>query len=424
MRNERQAVSVDFEGPNDGGFAPSCRRLAERLAVRLLLGAGGALLAVAILLVVDRFVAARALPKDEGLVVQPWSRVVYDTEEFHFTARINRLGFRGREWSKRRVPGRIRILAIGDSFTYGWGVALDETWPKRLEKNLSRLGLPVEIADLGKVAADPVDYAKIASRAVPEMRPDLVIVGVAQGDDLEQLDGRIGPPNARSSDAQPQFLERVTTQLFPHLKRLFAADDVTSTWRRQVAELLDGASREEHARFARLDRSIQADYRNGRLNPGLLRLALWRPDYFSRHQDPRDPATRALIARMSAQLRRIAGLAQSVGASVLVVSVPNPAYGTHEDKLARQRLGFVLAGDMLVDDGPDESIRQAAEAAAIPSVSFTKAFRRDRGEELFFPLDGHLNREGHALLAECLTPAVVDMLGGTVPLSVGPRRAS
>jgi lysophospholipase L1-like esterase len=396
----------------------------EGLRFAFCLGAGGALLAVAVLLVLDRFVAERVLPKGEGLVLPPWSRAVYDTSEFHFTARINRLGFRGREWSKRRVPGRIRILTIGDSFTYGWGVALDETWPKRLEKNLRRLGLSVEIANLGKVAADPVDYAKIASRAVPEMRPDLVIVGVAQGDDLEQLDGRIGPPSAPSSEDQPQFLERVTTQLFPHLKRLIATNDATSTWQRQVAELLDGASREERASFARLDRSIQVDYRKGRLNPGLLRLALWRPDYFSRHQNPQDPATRELIARMSAQLRRIVASARSVGAGVLVVSVPNPAYGSHEDRVARQRLGFVLERDTLVDDGPDESIRVAAEAAAIPFVSFTNAFRHDRGERLFFPLDGHLTKEGHGLVAGCLTPAVADALAGRVPLSAPSRCAS
>jgi hypothetical protein len=424
MRNEPGPVSADFEDPDDGRFASSRRPLARKIAARILLAAGGSLLAVGILWLVDRFVADPALPKDQGLVLLTWSSAVYETNEFRFTAQINRLGFRGREWSTQRAPDRIRILAIGDSFTYGWGVELDETWPKRLEKNLRRSGLSVEIADLGKVAADPVDYARVAARAVPAMRPDLVIVGVAQGDDLEQLDGRIGPPTARSSDDGPQFLERTTTQLFPHLKRLFVRHDVTSTWRGQVAELLDGASREERARFARLDRSIQTDYREGRLNPGLLRLALWRPDYFSRHQDPQDPATRKLIASMSAQLQRIGESAKAAGARVLVVSVPNPAYASREDKLTRQRLGFLLEPDSLDDDGPDESIRLAAEEASLPFVSFTNAFRRHNGAHLFFPLDGHLTKEGHGLLAECLTPAVVDALAGTDPLSVPPRRAS
>jgi hypothetical protein len=208
MRNEPGPVSADFEDPGDGRFASSRRPLARKIAARILLAAGGSLLAVGILWLVDRFVADPALPKDQGLVLLPWSSAVYETNEFRFTAQINRLGFRGREWSTQRAPDRIRILAIGDSFTYGWGVELDETWPKRLEKNLRRSGLSVEIADLGKVAADPVDYARVAARAVPAMRPDLVIVGVAQGDDLEQLDGRIGPPTARSSDDGPQFLER------------------------------------------------------------------------------------------------------------------------------------------------------------------------------------------------------------------------
>jgi hypothetical protein len=142
------------------------------------------------------------------------------------------------------------------------------------------------------------------------------------------------------------------------------------------------------------------------LNPGLLRLALWRPDYFSRHENPEDPATRELIARMAVQLERIGELANAAGARVIVVSVPSAAYVNVEGKLTRQRLGFVLEPDTPIDDGPDDSIRLAAGAASLPFVSVTDAFRRHRGARLFFPLDGHLTEEGHNLLADRITPAV------------------
>jgi hypothetical protein len=157
------------------------------------------------------------------------------------------------------------------------------------------------------------------------------------------------------------------------------------------------------------------------LNPGLLRLALWRPDYFSRHENPQDPATRELIAHMATQLERIGELANAAGAGVLVVSVPNAV--NLEGKVTRQRLGFVLEPDTLVDDGPDESIRLAAEAASMPFVSVTDAFRRQRGARLFFPLDGHLTEEGHGLLADRLTPTVEDALAGR-SISLRARRAS
>ena len=387
----------------------SLSSIAKKCAIRLPLAAAGSLLAVGLLWILDRFVVGHTLATDDGLVLPPGSRVVYETGEFRFTAEVNRLGFRDHEFSVQRVAGRRRVLAIGDSCTYGWGVELEQSWPKRLEQNLRRASVRVEIANLGKVAAGPVEYARIASRAIPELRPDVVIVGVTQGDDLEQLDGRIGES---APDVQPSLLERATTDLFPHLKRLLVRQDVTSTWHEQVADLLKSASREERARFARLDHSIRADYREGRLNPGLLRLALWRPDYFSRHENPRDPATRELIARMAVQLERIGEFAAAAGAHVIVVSVPSAAYVSVEGQLTRQRLGFVLEPDALVDDGPDESIRLAAAASSVPFVSVTDAFRRHRRARLFFPLDGHLTEEGHDLLAAGITPVVLDALAG------------
>jgi lysophospholipase L1-like esterase len=397
---------ANSNGTDDGEFVSSPQSMARKLATGLLLAASGSLLAIGLLWIVDRLVVGRTLATDDGLVLPPGSRVIYQTDEFRFTAEINRLGFRGREFTVQRVPGRSRVLAIGDSFTYGWGVELDQTWPKRLQQNLRHSGLSVEVANLGKVAASPMQYAQIASRAIPELHPDLVIVGVVQGDDLEQLDGRIGESATDSNGVQPSLLERATTDLFPHLKRVLVHQDVTSTWGEQVADLLGSASREERARFARLDRSIQADYREGRLNPGLLRLALWRPDYFSRHENPEDPDTRELIARMAAQLERIGELAEAAGARVIVVSVPSAPYVNIEGKVTREQLGFVLEPDTLVDDGPDESIRLAAKAASLPFVSVTDAFRRHRGARLFFPLDGHLTEEGHDLLADRITPAV------------------
>lgn len=47
------------------------------------------------------------------------------------TYRINSLGLRGREVSK--VKTKRRILALGNSCTFGWGVSYEETYVKRLE---------------------------------------------------------------------------------------------------------------------------------------------------------------------------------------------------------------------------------------------------------------------------------------------------
>ncbi len=51
--------------------------------------------------------------------------------------RINSVGFRDREYSLQKPPGTYRIVALGDSTTFGWGVAYEETYPKLLEAALN-----------------------------------------------------------------------------------------------------------------------------------------------------------------------------------------------------------------------------------------------------------------------------------------------
>jgi hypothetical protein len=57
---------------------------------------------------------------------------------------INRLGYRGREYSTVRTPGHPRVLMLGDSLAFGYGVADDETSSRQLE-----LGFPgLEVVNL------------------------------------------------------------------------------------------------------------------------------------------------------------------------------------------------------------------------------------------------------------------------------------
>ena len=52
----------------------------------------------------------------------------------------NSHGLRDRDFAERPEPGVLRVLAVGDSQTFGNGLALADTWPKQLEGDLNRLG--------------------------------------------------------------------------------------------------------------------------------------------------------------------------------------------------------------------------------------------------------------------------------------------
>src|SRR5262249_20912445 len=50
---------------------------------------------------------------------------------------INSKGLRDNEYDYEPRPGVTRILALGDSVTFGWGVRLEHTYPKVLERLLN-----------------------------------------------------------------------------------------------------------------------------------------------------------------------------------------------------------------------------------------------------------------------------------------------
>src|SRR5688572_4277037 len=118
----------------------------------------------------------------EGLCLPPGYRFGARTTEFSFEARTNDLGFRdsSERWSQTAQP---LIAAIGDSFTYGWGVAEAEAWPRVMER---QLGGFARVANLGVAGGLPHSYAEVVGKAIPRLRPDLIIVAVLQGDDLAQ----------------------------------------------------------------------------------------------------------------------------------------------------------------------------------------------------------------------------------------------
>ena len=349
-----------------------------------------------------------ATHRNAGLIWGPYSNVRHSTPEFSYTARINNLGFRDRDFSVRKRT-RWRVLALGDSYTYGWGVAIGETWPKQIERRLRAAGFDVEVADLGSPGAGPKDYADLAEKAVPLLGPDLVIVAMVQADDLLQCAEDAQPPRDR--------LRRRLLALYPNLMQLagslkparvdVSADQLKQIWKQQAGSFLKGLSDAEQLKYAALPAEVRGAYIEGNLNPGLLFYSMRHPAFLVDACDLGAPATKHETAVMSAQLERIRSAAGRHGASVLVAPVPYPAFSSQADLEAMRSLGFAAGDDFLSSGRPDETIRHASEAAGLAFVSVTDAFRREAARRsLFFHWDGHLNAAGHDAYAALLAPEV------------------
>ncbi len=111
--------------------------------------------------------------------------------EFSYRHAHNSQGFRDVEHSWRRPEGVLRIVGIGDSFTYGVGVALEKTYLARLEAMLNGRGQgEVEIVKLGVSRYWPEAERLMLEHYGLRYEPQLVLVGVLPND---VFDTRTGP---------------------------------------------------------------------------------------------------------------------------------------------------------------------------------------------------------------------------------------
>lgn len=101
------------------------------------------------------------------------------------------------------APEAFRIAALGDSFTYGYGVAREEAYPAVLEIRLGVHG-KVRVYNLGVPTFNSPDVLEVARREVLRLRPHLVTYGICMNDFLPSRSRHVD--DLRWQVAAPSFL--------------------------------------------------------------------------------------------------------------------------------------------------------------------------------------------------------------------------
>lgn len=76
---------------------------------------------------------------------------------------------------------RVDILAVGDSFTVGGGVSMEEAWPSQLELSInsaSILPAPVRVVNGGVAAYSLTQIRLLTAELAQELRPKIIVVGL------------------------------------------------------------------------------------------------------------------------------------------------------------------------------------------------------------------------------------------------------
>src|SRR5262245_43331628 len=113
--------------------------------------------------------AARSRPDEDRVLVRP---------EFTVRVATNALGFREPRLPSAKAAGAVRVVCLGDSFTQGYGVAADESYPRRLEGLLAARDSAhrFEVVNLGVPGSNPRDYRHHLLDPGLAYQPDVVLI--------------------------------------------------------------------------------------------------------------------------------------------------------------------------------------------------------------------------------------------------------
>jgi len=143
-----------------------------------------------------------------GWVNKPnYHDVVTVTRDFTFPVTHNSRGLRGSEHGYERVPGKYRILILGDSFAWGFGVRDNEVFSQVLES----LAPNVEVINMGVSGYGTDQELLLYTEEGYKYKPDLVVLAFFSND-LDEISSTISygyPKPFFLLDSQPLTVTNV-----------------------------------------------------------------------------------------------------------------------------------------------------------------------------------------------------------------------
>jgi hypothetical protein len=303
----------------------------------------------------------------------------------------NDCGYRTKESCGTRPEGVLRIALLGASTTAGYKVPFEETFGQRVSATLTRdCGRPVEVQNLGIAGYELVDSYMRTDEALA-LKPDLVMFVLGSYDieaisDPIRLANRDHPERLRR---QPGTIDVPSVRPNPLLKTL--VDFTVNSRAIVMAQHYLYSDRDSYVKLFMLY-GDKADYVRLPLSP------LWEK-------------------RLSLADMLIGGMARKVHAAGLpffVVFAPS-----------QLEVALLTAHTQPAAVDADAIGHRLAQTAARNASAFLDTLDDFRAAkvpaEIFYPVDGHLNGKGHAILANAiirgLTGGAVGTFAGCKPIA-------
>lgn len=289
----------------------------------------------------------------------PNVRLRYHRPEFDTLVRHDADGWRQPEPPRPAHPAR-RILVLGDSFTWGWGVSQGEVFTDQLQ---ARLPATVAVYNRGVIGFGTAQEYLLLERELAATAYDAVVLMFFINDVADNTDGK---------DGHRPYFELVDGQLLPH-------NQPPAPRTSPVQRFLKDHSRAYlflEFELGMLKRWFkgEAEDERGYREAGAV--------------DFHDLPGYAVTARLLDDMNR---LTRAHGAGFFLVYIPQRSEFELESPYP-----YVRAIRAMIDD--------ITRRAGIPLVDLSAPFREQAtaGRELVFPIDAHWTPAAHRLAAEVL----------------------
>jgi lysophospholipase L1-like esterase len=304
--------------------------------------------------------------------------------EYEVEYAINADGFRdAREHPVPKPNGTVRMLVLGDSFTFGQGANYEDTWPVLIERQFERVGNHrIDVVKAGMQSMDTRSEFLLMQELVKKYDADVIVVGFLINDlyanslygiEQEQLTLVTSAENGTRDDAAESW--------FRTMKNTFVRNDRGGT-------------------FHLLNLSRRTLLANDSLYCRLY-IASARGDFMS---EPWKPEVSEQVKITETLFKKMHEYAQSNGKQLIVLSIPQQFQVLYLEEYPGSREVDVAAFDRYF-----AGVARRHGFAWINSLeSFAQA--KEDPAKLFYRWDGHLTPAGNRVVADVFTRQIVPLL--------------
>ncbi len=309
---------------------------------------------------------------------------------FSTTFQTNSRGLRDKEYKLNKPDGVKRIVVLGDSFTWGYGVNDDEIYTERLESKLP----DTEVINLGVTAYNLRKEFNYLKHEGLKYHPDMVIVGFCLNDicpkdtnrDKRSLDSNANvsketiPKQSNNEARSFKLLKYLKEHIIQKSALCAFINDRINTNKSLVKFFAYLCIKPPLTGFSKLD---------GNLAPALL-------EYPNSLVESWETVKSELL-----QLKRFT---TDMGIRLIIAAIPSAQ--SIQDKTFEHTIAFSVFETKDFDlDKPYRLLKDFTDDENIEIVIPVRAFRKihKEGRMLYLTRDMHLNAAGHELLASVIS---------------------